>query len=580
MADIGTFVGVLKFNMDPKSLNAAQSKIKRFATASRDAINKIGLIGAAAFAAVGAGALKAAQMAGIQEQAQIQLAEAMKQAGTFTEAAYQHNLKYASSLQKLTVYGDEQILVGQRMLTNFGVEGEALDMLTKATLDLASAKGMDLTAAFDLVAKTVGSSTNALTRYGIEVTGAAGSTERAEMAVANITKIFGGAAQAQAGTYLGRITQLKNQWGDIVEKIGFAVIPVINDLMGVIKIGILPAIEKWTSDTESMNKITKIITTSFKIFISIIMSLWTAFKILGEYITTVGAFWVKLFSGDIKGAFDIVKEGFGDMSETIMQGSEDITNSWTKAEEMQTQATKENIELRKKAKKEEGEFIFQFDKDLSDEIRKESTKLAEYQISQREKYARTFVGGFKAAVQAVKERTINWQDEFGGLMNAMTDGFQTNIQAMLTGAKNFGEGISGIFKSLGDAVVSEITRMTAKWLAFTALKGIANIFTGGLFGAVGKIFGFAKGGIVPGPIGAPQLALVHGGETVTPAGRAASTITLNNETNINIQGSIDNDNVDTIAKQLTEAVKNGDIEAIRLAKTIEKEGTARSGESY
>jgi TP901 family phage tail tape measure protein len=33
---------------------------------------------------------------------------------------------------------------------------------------------------------------------------------------------------------------------------------------------------------------------------------------------------------------------------------------------------------------------------------------------------------------------------------------------------------------------------------------------------VGKIFGFAEGGVVPGPQGAPMLAMVHGGEVITP----------------------------------------------------------------
>lgn len=38
---------------------------------------------------------------------------------------------------------------------------------------------------------------------------------------------------------------------------------------------------------------------------------------------------------------------------------------------------------------------------------------------------------------------------------------------------------------------------------------------------IGKIPGFAEGGIVPGRIGQPQLAIVHGGETVTPPGQSA-----------------------------------------------------------
>lgn len=39
---------------------------------------------------------------------------------------------------------------------------------------------------------------------------------------------------------------------------------------------------------------------------------------------------------------------------------------------------------------------------------------------------------------------------------------------------------------------------------------------GGFFGGIGKIFGFAEGGVVPGPQGSPMLAMVHGGEVITP----------------------------------------------------------------
>ncbi|MFH1423099.1 MAG: hypothetical protein ABIH42_10360, partial [Planctomycetota bacterium] len=185
------------------------------------------------------------KLAGIQERAELTLAQAMQQAGTFTEKAFKHNLEYASSLQRMTTYGDEAILGVQKMLTNFGVEGEMLDSLTKSTLDLAAAKGMDLRAAADLVSKSVGSSTNALTRYGIEVTGAVGSTERMQTAVDNITKLFGGAAQANAQTYAGRVAQLQNRWGDFVEKIGFAVIPILEKLIEIINNNVLPVFEAW-----------------------------------------------------------------------------------------------------------------------------------------------------------------------------------------------------------------------------------------------------------------------------------------------------------------------------------------------
>lgn len=45
---------------------------------------------------------------------------------------------------------------------------------------------------------------------------------------------------------------------------------------------------------------------------------------------------------------------------------------------------------------------------------------------------------------------------------------------------------------------------------------LLNIATGGISGGIGKLFGFATGGTVPGQMGQPQLAIVHGGEHIIP----------------------------------------------------------------
>jgi len=43
----------------------------------------------------------------------------------------------------------------------------------------------------------------------------------------------------------------------------------------------------------------------------------------------------------------------------------------------------------------------------------------------------------------------------------------------------------------------------------------------------GRIKGYyAEGGVVPGAVGAPQLAIVHGGETITPAGRSGLSVSI------------------------------------------------------
>jgi hypothetical protein len=128
-------------------------------------------------------------------------------------------LEQASALQQTTRFGDEATIQGQAFLAQMGLEEEAILKLTPAILDMAQAKGMDLKSAFDLVAKSVGSSTNALSRYGIQFDGVAGSTERVDNALAALNEKFSGQAEA-ATAGAGKLVQLDNAYGDLQETIG------------------------------------------------------------------------------------------------------------------------------------------------------------------------------------------------------------------------------------------------------------------------------------------------------------------------------------------------------------------------
>ena len=128
-------------------------------------------------------------------------------------------LEQATALQQTTRFGDEATIQGQAFLAQMGLEEEAILKLTPAILDMAQAKGMDLKSAFDMVAKSVGSSTNALARYGIQFDGAAGSKERVDNALAALNEKFSGQAEA-ATAGAGKLVQLDNAYGDLQETIG------------------------------------------------------------------------------------------------------------------------------------------------------------------------------------------------------------------------------------------------------------------------------------------------------------------------------------------------------------------------
>ncbi len=236
MADIANLFISIGSKFDPSGINATISKLDEFQKRTENVAKGFQIAGAAltAFSAAGVIVIKSLVAEAVnQEAAEVALAAAMKQAGTYTEEAMKHNVAYATSLMKITTYGDDAINGVQKLLSNFKIEGPMLDKVTKATLDLAAAKKMDLASAADIVSKSVGGSTNALARYGIVIEGAAGSTDRAQMAVDNISKLFGGSAEAQTKSFAGQLLQLSNRFGEVKETIGFMILPVLKKLLDI-----------------------------------------------------------------------------------------------------------------------------------------------------------------------------------------------------------------------------------------------------------------------------------------------------------------------------------------------------------
>lgn len=89
------------------------------------------------------------------------------------------------------------------------------------------------------------------------------------------------------------------------------------------------------------------------------------------------------------------------------------------------------------------------------------------------------------------------------------------------------------------------------WLGKLSLSGVGSTISTGFNSAIGSVknlLSFDKGGIVPGPVGSPQLAIVHSGERVIPLGGDPGGVTVNITGNT-ISSSLD---VRDIAMQVSE----------------------------
>ncbi len=177
------------------------------------------------------------KLTGEQELQEKKLGQAMKSTGKFTEKTFKSFKQYAKELQAVTRSGDEAILAVMAMLQTFKLEEEVLKDATLATLNLAAATGQDLQSAAILLGKAAVGEIGTLSRYGIIIDQAKFAAEGFQVVLDELAVEFGGQAQAQAETFVGRMDQMKNTFGDLREEIGDAFLPVLTDIINKISEG-------------------------------------------------------------------------------------------------------------------------------------------------------------------------------------------------------------------------------------------------------------------------------------------------------------------------------------------------------
>lgn len=174
--------------------------------------------------------------AGLAQAAGIRLSGALRASGLEVEANTARLSKYASQLQKITIYEDDVLRLQMAQLQNIAQFEDVgqLERATKAAIGLAQAFGIDLGTAMDLVGKAAAGNTSMLGRYGIILEESATAAEKFEQVLSRGLSYFP-LAEDYARSQIGSLEQLKNVWGDFQETLGEGVLPVVKALTDALK---------------------------------------------------------------------------------------------------------------------------------------------------------------------------------------------------------------------------------------------------------------------------------------------------------------------------------------------------------
>jgi len=208
-------------------ISAAQARLQKLDVA----LKQIGRAGMRFGLALAAGIGLAARAYAKQERAENDLATALRATGQEVEGNMRRFKELAAGIQKVTTYGDEQILAFQAYATHLGVTADKLDGTTRAALGLSKALGMDLQTSMRYTALALQGEFTMLQRYIPELRATESATEKLAIVMRKGAQGFE-AAMADTKTLAGGFAQMKNQIGDAAEAIGQALLPALMELTG------------------------------------------------------------------------------------------------------------------------------------------------------------------------------------------------------------------------------------------------------------------------------------------------------------------------------------------------------------
>ncbi len=162
----------------------------------------------------------------VQEKAVARLDAALANVQGNTAGASQRLQEYAAALQKVTTFGDEQIISAQAMLSTFQLTEEQITAITPRLLDMAAAteKATGQTADLESLAIALGKGftgqAGSLSRYGVILSDATKKSGDFSDIIKDLDSNFKGIAESIGETEAGRMQKLSNRIGDLQERFG------------------------------------------------------------------------------------------------------------------------------------------------------------------------------------------------------------------------------------------------------------------------------------------------------------------------------------------------------------------------
>lgn len=196
-------------------------------------------------AAAGFALFKMTQAAAEDAQAQALLANTLTNTAGATSASIAATEEWIAAQGRALGVADDQLRPALGILAGATGDVAKAQELAALAMDISAARGLDMESVSAALAKAYTGNLGALTRLVPGIDAAAMASGDFTQVQAALADMVGGSAATAADTAAGRMQILKVGFAEAAETLGTAFLPVMEDVLTVVRDRVLPAIERF-----------------------------------------------------------------------------------------------------------------------------------------------------------------------------------------------------------------------------------------------------------------------------------------------------------------------------------------------
>ena len=296
MAIIERIVTVYNDKGSKKALKDLKNLEDNFVNASKKIAKAFGAATLAAGALATKLAVDGVQAAIADQKSQALLANALRNTTGATDAAIAGVEDYIATQQRLVSVSDDELRPSLATLLNATRDVTEAQALQNLALNISAGTQKDLQTVSLALAKAVGGNIGALTKLGVPLSDGVKKSKNLNAALKELGDTFAGAASTRAQTFEGRMQGIRIAFGEALETLGYALLPVLEELATVFQTQLIPVFEQFIS--QNKDQIAQTLGDVIKFALGAAKALASMFKTISDNLTTF-----KVFAGILTGIF-------------------------------------------------------------------------------------------------------------------------------------------------------------------------------------------------------------------------------------------------------------------------------------